>query len=282
MIRIGTVSSIWRYPVKGMAGESLTRADIGSMGVSGDRVLAVQDVARQEIQSCKFRPELLQCRCKAVDNAETVEILFPDGEVKLSSDRDVNDKISQLVGHKSKLQSLRPKSDAEFYQRFKRDDHSWLTELKATFAREPGEPLPDLDNLPDEMQTYVSLLGTFFLVSPFHIITTASLNHMRSIHPGPDWNVERFRPNLIIETLPEISGLAEQEWLGRSLAIGDVTVKLGEAAPRCGAVVRKQQGFSEDRSILRSIVRDAHQNLGVYGDILAEGAIHAGDQIYLV
>ena len=282
MIEIGTVSSVWRYPVKGMAGESLTRADIGPMGVSGDRTLAVQDVARQEIQSCKFRPELLRCRSKTTSSPEAVEILFPDGEVRLSSDHDVNDKISQLVGHKSKLQSLRPKSDSTFYQRFKRDDHSWLAELKATFEREPGEPLPDLDNLPEAMQTYVSLLGSFFLVSPFHIITTASLDHMQSIHPGPDWNIERFRPNMIVDTSPEISGLAEQEWLGRSLVIGDVTVKLTEAAPRCGAVVRKQQGFSEDRTILRSIVRDAGQNLGVYGDIVASGAINAGDKIYLV
>ncbi|MCM0613026.1 MOSC domain-containing protein [Marinobacter sediminum] len=282
MIEIGTVSSVWRYPVKGMAGESLTKADIGSMGVSGDRILAVQDVARQEIQSCKFRPELLQCRCKAIDSQGTVEILFPDGDVRLSSDRDVDDKISQLVGHQSKLQSLRPKSDPEFYQRFKRDEHSWLAELKATFEREPGEPLPDLDNLPEEMQTYVSLLGSFFLVSPFHMITTASLNHMRSVHTGSDWNIERFRPNLMIDTLPEISGLAEQEWLGRSLVIGDVTVKLSEGAPRCGAVVRKQQGFTEDRTILRSIVRDADQNLGVYGDVVTGGTIHAGDVIYLV
>ena len=58
--------------------------------------------------------------------------------------------------------------------------------------------------------------------------------------------------------------------------IGDVTVKLN------GAVVRKQQGFTEDKSILRSIVRDADQNLGVYGENVSTGAMQADDGIYLM
>ena len=57
-----------------------------------------------------------------------------------------------------------------FYKRYKRDDSSWLQELKATFAREPGEPLPDLDNLPADMQTYVTLPGTIVRVGdPVHL-----------------------------------------------------------------------------------------------------------------
>jgi uncharacterized protein YcbX len=33
------VAEIWRYPVKTMAGERLTRADIGPLGIAGDRVV---------------------------------------------------------------------------------------------------------------------------------------------------------------------------------------------------------------------------------------------------
>lgn len=284
MIKVGTVKSIWRYPVKGMAGESLGSAQVSERGVYGDRVLAVQDVARQEIQSCKFRPELLQCRAQFADPADInseVNIDFPDGDSLLSDAEVLNSKLSGLLGHSSRIQALRPRSDESFYRRFKEDDHTWLDELKATFEREPGEPLPDLDNLPEEMQTYVSLLGSFFLVSPFHIITTASLDYLKSKNPDSDWHVERFRPNLVIETLPEFDGLVEQSWVGCSLKVGGVTVSCSGTAPRCGAVVREQQGVPKDSRVLRTIVREAEQNFGVYGDISATGSICVDDAVYL-
>lgn len=284
MIKVGRVKSVWRYPVKGMAGESLSEADVQRMGVRGDRVLAVQDVARQEIQSCKFRPQLLQCRAQFIDPSDIhsgVTICFPDGECLLSGDDGVNEKLSELVGHSSCIQSLRPASDKGFYERFKEDDHTWLDELKATFERLPGEPLPDLDNLPKEMQTYVSVLGSFFLVSPFHIISTASLEYLKTKNPDSDWRIERFRPNLVVETLPEMEGLVEQAWVGCSLKIGEFTISCSDKAPRCGAVVREQQGISKDPQVLRTIVREAEQNLGVYGDVSEEGKVRVGDAVYL-
>ena len=284
MIKVGTVKSVWRYPVKGMAGEALLEADVQRMGVRGDRILAVQDVVRQEIQSCKFRPQLLQCRAQFTDPSDIhsgVTIRFPDGQCLPSAAEDVDAKLSELVGHPSRIQALRPASDKVFYQRFKEDDHTWLDELKATFERLPGEPLPDLDNLPEEMQTYVSVLGSFFLVSPFHIISTASLEYLKTRNPDSDWQIERFRPNLVVETFPEMEGLVEQAWVGCSLKIGEVTISCSDTAPRCGAVVREQQGISKDPQVLRTIVRDAEQNLGGYGDIFEEGKVRVGDAVYL-
>jgi len=37
------VAEIWRYPVKSMAGEKLSRARVGSLGIEGDRILHVED-----------------------------------------------------------------------------------------------------------------------------------------------------------------------------------------------------------------------------------------------
>ena len=284
MIKVGTVKSVWRYPVKGMAGEALSEADVQRMGVRGDRILAVQDVVRQEIQSCKFRPQLLQCRAQFTDPSDIhsgVTIRFPDGQCLPSDAEDVDVKLSELVGQPSRIQALRPASYKGFYQRFKEDDHTWLDELKATFERLPGEPLPDLDNLPEEMQTYVSVLGSFFLVSPFHIISTASLEYLKTRNPDSDWQIERFRPNLVVETFPEMEGLVEQAWVGCSLKVGEVTILCSDTAPRCGSVVREQHGISKDPQVLRTIVREAEQNLGVYGDILEEGKVRVGDAVYL-
>lgn len=286
MQKIGSLQSIWRYPVKGMAGEPVATCPVSERtGLLGDRIWAVQDVARQEVQSCKFRPNLLQCRARCVEAGDIqapVELEFPGGERLLSDLDRASELVSELIAHSSRLVRLRPAEERAFYRRHKKDDHTWLEELKATFEREAGEPLPEiLDNLPPAAQENVALLGTFFLVSPFHILTTASLAHMKALHPVSDWHTERFRPNVFIETLPEFHGLVEQDWLGKTLRIGDVSVACSEPAPRCGAVVRKQADFEEDKSILRSIVRDADQNLGIYGDVQGAGQLNVGDPVYL-
>ena len=135
--------------------------------------------------------------CGGGDTQAPVELEFSGGERLLSDLNRVSELVSELIAHLSRLVSLRPAEERAFYRRHKKDDHTWLEELKATFAREPGEPLPEiLDNLPPAAQENVALLGTFFLVSPFHILTTASLAHMKALHSVSDWHIERFRPNV--------------------------------------------------------------------------------------
>ncbi|CAA6689630.1 MULTISPECIES: MOSC domain-containing protein [unclassified Lentimonas] len=285
MKQVGRIQSIWRYPVKGMAGESMPHCPMGSQGLQGDRIWAVQDVARQEIQSCKFRPKLLQCSAVCLepyDGCNPVVIKFPDGQTHTSDSALAHRYVSELIGYESLLQPLRPREDASFYKRHKQDDHTWLEELKATFEREPGEPLPDLDNLPLEAQENVSRPGTFFLVASLHILTTASLEHMHQLNAAADWDIARFRPNVMIETLPGMSGLVEQAWLDQSLRIGEAAVHCVDTAPRCGAVVRSQGRCGEDKSILRSIVKDANQNLGIYGEVTQAATISVGDPVYLI
>ena len=51
------VASLWRYPVKSMAGEPLERADITREGIPGDRVVVVRHGTR--IVTSRSRPNLL-------------------------------------------------------------------------------------------------------------------------------------------------------------------------------------------------------------------------------
>jgi len=245
MQKVGTIQSIWRYPVKGMAGESVAQCALTADGLHGDRTWAVQDIDRQEIQSCKFRPGLLQCRARHRLGSQgelsgQVDVTFPDGSVLGSDSPGIGEQISALLGHASALQDLRPfAEDPAFYRRYKADPDTWLRELKATFAREAGEPLPDLDNLPPAMQEFVSLPGSFFLVSRFHILTSASLKYMQQINGEADWHVERFRPNVMIWTLPGMAGLIEHNGLGNPLRIGGSQSHCTATEPRPGRVQRK-------------------------------------------
>ena len=55
------VAVIWRYPVKSMAGERLTRAELTAEGLVGDRVVQVYD-RRGRIITARTFPRLLQLR----------------------------------------------------------------------------------------------------------------------------------------------------------------------------------------------------------------------------
>lgn len=280
MRMLGRVKEIWRYPVKGMAGEALQSCALTPNGLMGDRLWAVRDCARNEIQSCKFRPELLHISASQVELGSLVNLCFPNGRILRSDAAEVHTAISDLVGHASLLEPLSAQLGLEGFKRYKTNQHSWLDELKATFEREASEPLPDFSDMPQDMIDYVSLPGSYFLVSPFHLLTTASLEYLRGLQPDSDWNVRRFRPNLVIDTLDTEPGLVEQAWLGGQLQVGEAGMLCSGTAPRCGAITRAQQDLPTDKRLLRAVVREAEQNLGVYADTLQTGMLQVGDPVY--
>jgi hypothetical protein len=63
------IAELWRYPVKSMAGERLDVAEVGELGIRGDRVVYVQG-ARGRVVTSRTRPQLLGHRA----------VLGPDGE----------------------------------------------------------------------------------------------------------------------------------------------------------------------------------------------------------
>src|SRR5438128_1061857 len=52
------VTEIWRYPVKTMAGETLQRAELGPLGIAGDRVVHVEG-ARGQVITSRTHPRFL-------------------------------------------------------------------------------------------------------------------------------------------------------------------------------------------------------------------------------
>ena len=292
MATVGRIKELWRYPVKGMAGEQIVAIELTANGLSGDRQWALRDEARGEIQSCKTRPELLMCLARtriaagppgirANGTIPPVDITFPDGSNLGSDDPAIHARLTALVGKASTLQALRPAGDAAFYRRHKTDDHTWLKELAATFTREPGEPLPDFNGLPPILVDHVSVPGTFFLVTPVHVLTTATLTDLKRRNPSADWDARRFRPNVVIETRPELEGLVEQAWVGRQLQTGAATITIAGSTPRCGAITRAQSAFGFDAGVLRTVVKDADQNAGIYGVVEHTGALRVGDTVSL-
>jgi len=93
--------------------------------------------------------------------------------------------------------------------------------------------------------------------------------------------VRRFRPNIVIDTNSGDEGLVEQDWIGKQMLITDSLIDCTATAPRCGAITRAQEGLEFDKSMLRTIVKDADQNLGIYGSIQQAGVLSVGDAVYI-
>ncbi|MGH8245857.1 MAG: MOSC N-terminal beta barrel domain-containing protein, partial [Gammaproteobacteria bacterium] len=233
MKSIGKVGEIWRYPVKSTRGEQLKASRVGSKGLAGDRGWAVRDDKAGELRGGRHLPKLLQCRSRyrsepASEPWPPAWITTPTGAEFASDDPDAGRQLSEWMGTPVSLWPIQPPEDLEHYRRLPMTEQ----ELIEQFAREPGEPLPDLQMFPQELMHYVSHPGTYFDVQPVHLLTTASLEHMRSLNAGADWAVQRFRPNIVVDT-GSLRGLIEAGWTGRTIRIGEVELSVYSPAPRC-------------------------------------------------
>jgi uncharacterized protein len=306
---IGTIQQIWRYPVKSMAGERLTDCTVGPLGLPGDRGWAVKDEEKSEIKTGTRIPVLMQCASQyLVQPSNThiphVTITFPDGSSISSNDPDVDNRLSGVLGKRVKLWPRQPASNKDHYRRPGAAARfiapltnvpgfrallptitklpSIDATLRAAFSRTEDEPTPDLSQLPKELFEFTSPLGTYFDAFPIHVLTSASLAVMSQSNPASTWDVRRFRPNFFVKTVEGIEGLVESEWTGRTLRIGSVEVKCEMPAVRCGMTTNAQKELVKDPSVLRTIVKEANQNLGVYASVVKNGAVREGDRVELI
>jgi uncharacterized protein len=281
---VGRVKEIWRYPVKSMAGERLDTCTLGTDGIPGDRGWAIRDESAGEIRGAKKLPQLLLCAARYVEEPSggripVVEITLPDGR-RVRSDRDeAADRLGALLGRRVTLWPRRPPDDVAHYLRGLPDKPDLEAELRDVFGRLPDEPLPDLSTIPQELFQYTSIPGTYFDVLPVHVLTTATLAALARANGASRFDVRRFRPNFVVET--DGDGFVETGWNGRRLRIGGAAVSLEMPTARCVMTTLPQGDLPKDPAVLRTVVRDADQNVGMYANVAAAGAIAVGDPVEL-
>jgi uncharacterized protein YcbX len=287
MTIVGTVRELWRYPVKSMIGESLPTCIVGPGGIAGDRGWAVRDEQAGEIRGAKKLPALLRCTARyrtepSHDTTPAVDIMLPDGERTASDDAQVGARLSTLLGRPVTLWPRQPADDLAHYRRGTPDHADLEQELRQIFGREPDEPLPDLSVIPPELFEFTAPRGTYFDVFPFHLITTASLATLAGRASTSSFDVRRFRPNVLVETAGATTGLVEAGWGGgKRLRIGEVELSTEIPTARCVMVTLPQGALPHDPRVLRTVVREAEQCVGLYASIARPGRIAVGDAVEL-
>lgn len=272
------IAEIWRYPVKSMIGGTVAAADLDERGIAGDRTWAARDLERGGIRGAKKIGGLM--RFAATDDGDGhVTVHLPGGAAVSTRDPDVHELVSAALGHPIRLEALRPPTDHEHYRRGGPDHEDLMDELRAVFGRDPDEPLPDFSVFPPEIAEFESPPGTYHDCWPLMVMTTSAFRALEAALPESSVDVRRFRPSLVVDTGHE-PGHPEFRWTGRRARIGTAEVEFLAPCPRCVMITREvTDDVPSDRAVLRHVVAELDQNLGVYARITIPGRITVGDQL---
>jgi uncharacterized protein len=122
-------------------------------------------------------------------------------------------------------------------------------------AQAPANPTREADRTPIDdsshqetiQQEPVALaapVGTFFDYSALHILTTATLNRFKELYPAGQFEMCRFRPNLVVSPDSDERNFIENHWLGSLVTIGEETqLSIIDPCPRCVRTTLPQAGF---------------------------------------
>lgn len=283
--RLGAVDETFRYPAKSMMGGAETCIDVSELGVLGDRAWAVRDEKLGGIRGAKKIKGLMSLAAAFVEAptpqspSPTIVITLADGTSIRSDDDAVDDVLSQALGRAVSLWPLLPADDLDHYRRGAPDSDDMMTELRSVFGRTEDEPIPDLSAFGHVFE-YESPPGSYVDAYPLMIMTTRSMETLAARNPESRVDIRRFRPNLLVEVddhhgdpFPEI------DWVGAKLALGEAVLEVVSPCPRCVMVTHAFADLDQDRPLLRNIVADADQNVGVYASVIEPGRITAGDPV---
>jgi uncharacterized protein YcbX len=111
-----------------------------------------------------------------------------------------------------------------------------------------------------------------FDVLPLLVVTDGIVRHL-----GVDRR--RFRPNLFIEG---VAGLAERDWEGRRLRIGEAIVAPASRRGRCVMTTYDPDTLAQDHTVLRRIARELDGELGLDTTVVQPGRVAVGDPVELL
>ena len=287
---VGTVASLWRYPVKSMQGERVAASVLTERGLLGDRAYALVDAETGHVASAKHPRKwaaLLECAAAYAEPPRPdqplppVQMTLADGEVVTTADPEGAAALSRLLGRSVTLVSAAP-ARARFEAFW--PEVEGLVPLGRPIADDSGEALTAVP------VGLASPRGTLFDLAVIHLVTTASLDRLQALYPSGAVDVRRFRPNVVIQSAADAAGFPENEWIGRTLTLGDdVRLRVSLPCPRCVMATLAQGDLPKDVGILRAVQQNRVDVgrfgtmgcLGVYAEVIHGGTLRVDDEIVL-
>jgi len=262
MSAIGTVESLWRYPVKSMSGAEMSELFMGFPGIYGDRCYAFKNSAAR-----KGFPYL---------NASAQERMLLYRPQFRHPDRAA--KPPNLSEAESIAPGANPASDAEDM------DLDVVTPSGEVISVDDPALIKLLGEGLDE-KNQLKLVRSERALTDCLSVSLINLETIRQIESELNLPLDkrRFRANVYFNFASESSGFAEDEFVGRRLRVGSkATVMVLERDPRCKMISLDPDTSEHNPEVLKKVAQ-AHSNCaGVYCAVLVEGLVRKGDAIELL
>lgn len=259
---IGTVESLWRYPVKSMSGEELTEAFMGFSGFYGDRGYAFKNSAARK--GCPYltattQPQMLRYR---------PQFRHPERTLKPPN----------LFEAMSLAPGLTPANG---------EPEDMLLEVVTPFGKTLAVDDPTLKEMLGEGlrgENHLTLVHSDRALTDCRPVSLISVQTVRQVAEELDLPLDkrRFRANIYLN-LESNNGFAEDELVGRRVGIGSkAQIMVLERDPRCKMIALDPDTGTHNPEIFRHVAQ-THANLaGVYAAVLVEGILAKGDLIHLL
>jgi hypothetical protein len=259
---IGTIESLWRYPVKSMRGEALAGAFVGFSGVYGDRCYAFKSSAarkgfpylnatvqeRMLLYHPKFRyPE------RAAKPPNLIEAMSIEPGVT-PANAEPADLMLDVVTPSGSVVAI--------------DDPGLIEML--------GEGLRG--------EHHLTLVRSDRALTDCRPISLISLQTVRLIEEEVEVRIDkrRFRANIYFN-LDYEDGFEEDQLVGCKLRLGSkAVVAVLERDPRCKMISLDPDTGEHNAEIFRKVAQAHEACAGVYCATLVEGVVTVGDSIEVI
>jgi uncharacterized protein YcbX len=262
MTQIGTIDSLWRYPVKGMKGETLSSAFIGFSGVYGDRVYAFTSAAAPAgfpFHTAREQEDLLLYTpaFKAADLATA--------PINLAEADSMAPGMTPLYAPISALEVDVTTPDGAV---FPVDSPALIEDLKT--------------RLGDELN--ICLMQSERALTDCRPISLFSLQTVSGLAEEIAEPVDKrqFRANLYADFAGK-SPFYEKSLVGARIKVGEkAELMLIDNDPRCKMITLNPDTGKASPKILRHVTQSHNGQAGLYTVVLVEGVVKEGDPIVLM
>jgi uncharacterized protein YcbX len=259
---VGTVESLWRYPVKSMGGEALAESFIGFAGVYGDRCYAFKNSAARTgfpYLNANVQQQMLLYRPK---------FRYPERASKPPN-------LLEAVGIAPGVNPANAEPGEMMLD--------VVTPSGAVVAIDDPALIGMLcEGLRGE--NHLTLVRSDRALTDCRPVSLISLQTVRQIGEelGGPVDKRRFRSNVYID-LASDCGFAEDELVGRKLRLGPkAVVAVLERDPRCKMISLDPDTGEHNPKVFRNVARAHGASAGVYCAVLVEGILSLGDSVGVV
>ncbi|WP_425078886.1 MOSC domain-containing protein [Ruegeria denitrificans] len=243
----GTVSGLWRHPIKSHGREALSQVTlIPGQTMPGDRVWAVAHEAAKTDGS-EWAPCFNFSR-----GSKAPQLMAISAELQ-------GERVTLRHPQRPEL-TFEPDTEQEVFL-------DWVKPLmpadraaSARIIRVPGRGMTDSD---------------------FPSISLCNMASHRAVEQklGQTLSIVRWRGNIWFEGLPLWD---EFDWLDRDVRIGEAVLRVRERITRCMATTANPETGERDADTLRALNSWDHQDFGVYAEVLQGGEIRVNDEVQVL